>query len=148
MSNPDEISLDYLLVADGAHAVGGKLYVLGGGWDQLHVPQLPGQPFVPFSVAVGIMIPWNLTNRKLAFSIDVKDADGGNVAKVAAGEFEVGRPPGLRPGTAQRFQIAVPARPEFGSAGRYVIECAIEDKVLGHVAIEVSATPQAGLAQS
>src|SRR5450756_8364 len=75
MSDPDRISLDYLLVADGADAVGGKLYLLGGGWDRLMVPQLPGPPAVPFAVALGINVPWNLTNRKLGFSVDVLDAD-------------------------------------------------------------------------
>ena len=103
MSDPDNITLDYLLVADGADVVNGKLYLLGGGWDRLKVPQLPGPPAVPFAVAVGINVPWSLTNRKLGFSIDVLDADGGEVAQLAGGEFEVGRPPGLRAGTPQRF---------------------------------------------
>lgn len=44
MSEPDKVCLDYLLVADGAQVVGGKLYLLGDGWDRLVVPQLPGRP--------------------------------------------------------------------------------------------------------
>ena len=138
MSDPDNITLDYLLVADGADAVGGKLYLLGGGWDRLKVPQLPGPPAVPFAVAVGINVPWNLTNRKLGFSVDVLDADGGEVGQLAGGEFEVGRPPGLRAGTPQRFQITMPAQPQFGAAGRYVIRCSVDGAELGHTAIEVS----------
>jgi len=138
MSDPDSISLDYLLVADGADAVNGKLYLLGGGWDRLKVPQLPGPPAVPFAVATGINVPWSLTNRKLRFSIDVVDADGGDVAQLAGGEFEVGRPPGLRAGTQQRFQITVPAQPHFGRPGRYVIRCSVDGLELGHTAIEVS----------
>src|SRR5660397_182444 len=97
MSDPDKITLDYLLVADGAQVVGGKLYLLGGGWDRLTVPQLPG------------------------------------------GEFEVGRPTGLRSGTPQRFQLAGPTVPELPAAGRYVIQCAIDGEVIGHTAIEVMA---------
>ena len=104
MSDLDSISLDYLLVADSADVVNGKLYLLGGGWDSLKVPQLPGPPAVPFSVAVGIDVPWSLTNQKLRFSVDVLDADGGEVVQLVGGEFEVGRPPGLRAGTPQRFQ--------------------------------------------
>ena len=144
MSDPDKISLDYLLVADGAQVVGGKLYLLGGGWDRLTVPQLPGQPALPFAVAVGVNVPWSLTNRKMSFSIDVHDADGGHVGQLVGGEFEVGRPPGLRSGASQRFQIAGPAGPELPAAGRYVIECAIDGEVIGHTAIEVTAaTPAA-----
>lgn len=138
MSDPDSISLDYLLVADAADAVNGKLYLLGGGWDRLKVPQLPGPPAIPFHVAVGINVPWNSTNRKLRFAIDVLDADGGEVLQLAGGEFEVGRPPGLRAGTPQRFQLTVPAQPEFGAAGRYIVRCSVDGLELGHTAIEVS----------
>ena len=143
MSDPDKIGLDYLLVADGAQVVGGKLYLLGGGWDRLTVPELPGHPATPFSVAVGVNVPWNFTNRKMSFSIDVRNADGGHVGQLVGGEFEVGRPPGLRSGAPQRFQIAGPAGPEFPAAGRYVIECAIDGEVIGHTAIEVMAASPA-----
>jgi len=143
MSDPDKISLDYLLVADGAQVVGGKLYLLGGGWDRLTVSELPGQPATPFAVAVGVNVPWSLTNRKMSFSIDVRNADGGHVGQLVGGEFEVGRPPGLRSGAPQRFQIAGPAGPELPAAGRYVIECAIDGEAIGHTAIEVIAASPA-----
>jgi hypothetical protein len=139
MNDPDSVSLDYLLVADGAHVVGGKLYVLGGGWDRLTVPQLPGQPATPFAVAVGVRVPWGLTNRKLGFTMDVLDADGGEVARLAGGEFEAGRPPGLRVGAPQRFQLAVPAAPEFPEPGTYVIRCTVDGETLGQTTIEVTA---------
>ncbi len=137
MSDPDALSLDYLLVADSGDVVNGKLYLLGGGWDRLTVPQLPGTPTVPFTVAVGIDVPWSLTNQKHRFSLDVCDADGGEVAQLVGGEFEVGRPPGLRAGTPQRFQITVPAQPPFSAPGRYVIRCSVDAVELGHTAIEV-----------
>jgi hypothetical protein len=143
MSDPDKIGLDYLLVADGAQVVGGKLYLLGGGWDRLTVPELPGHPATPFSVAVGVNVPWSLTNRKMSFSIDVYDADGGHVGQLVGGEFEVGRPTGLRSATPQRFQLAGPASPEIPTAGRYVIQCAIDGEVIGHTAIEVMAASPA-----
>jgi hypothetical protein len=100
-------------------------------------------------VAVGINVPWNLTNRKLTLSVDVLDADAGSVAQLAGGEFEVGRPPGLRQGTSQRFQMVVPAQPQFAAAGRYVIQCSVDGEVLGHTAIEVmSATPEGDAKQT
>ena len=147
MNDLDQVSLDYLLVADAAEAVGGKLYMLGGGWDRLLVPALPGPPAAPFAVAIGINVPWTLTNRKLSLSVDVLDADGGHIAKLAGGEFEVGRPPGLRAGTSQRFQIAMSARPQFEAAGRFVIQCSVDGEVLGHAAIEVTSATPVGDAQ-
>jgi len=139
MSEPDELKIDYLLVADAADAVGGKLYLLGGGWDRLFVPQLPGPPVAPFCVAIGISVPWGMTNKKLRLAIDVLDADGREIAQVAGGEFEVGRPPGMRPGTPQRLQVAVPAQPRFPAEGRYVVRCSVDAAVLGSTAIEVTA---------
>ena len=139
MDTPDSISLDYMLVADSAQVLSGKLFVLGGGWDRLLVPELPGRPALPFSVAVGIVVPWSLTNRTFAFSLELADADGAVIDDLVAGEFEVGRPPGLRPGASQRFQIAGPAGPEFPSEGRYVIQCQVNGELLGHTAIEVGA---------
>ena len=107
MSDPDKISLDYLLVADGAQVVGGKLYLLGGGWDRLTVPRLPGPPAMPFSVALGVNVPWSLTNRKMSFSIDIHDADGGHVGLLVGGEFEVGRPQAFAPGPRSAFSSLV-----------------------------------------
>ncbi len=146
MRDPDELRLDYLLVSDAAEAVGGKLYLLGGGWDRLLVPHLPGPPAAPFAVAVGISVPWSMTNKKLRLSIDVLDADGGHVTHLAGGEFEVGRPVGMRAGVSQRFQVAVPAQPQFASEGRYVVQCAVDGAVLGGAAIEVAAATPVGAA--
>lgn len=139
---PDSIALDYILVADSAQVVGGKLFVLGGGWDRLFVPELPGSPALPFAVAVGIVVPWSMTNRKYAFSLELADLDGGVVADLVEGEFEVGRPPGLRAGAAQRFQIAGPAAPEFPAEGRYVVQCRVNGELLGHTVIEVTLAGQ------
>ena len=143
MSDPDELRLDYVLVADAGEVVGGKLYLLGGGWDRLLVPHLPGPPGAPFAVAVSISVPWNMTNKKLRLIIDVVDADGGDVSEIAQGEFEVGRPPGMRPGVSQRLQVAVPAQPQFTTEGRYVVRCSIDAAVLGSTAIEVAAATPA-----
>ncbi|MGO8685460.1 MAG: DUF6941 family protein [Thermoleophilia bacterium] len=137
MATPESIALDYILVADSAQVVGGKLFVLGGGWDRLLVPEIPGRPALPFAVAVGIVVPWDLTNRSYTFSLELADADGEIVDDLVKGEFEVGRPPGLRPGAAQRFQIAGPAGPEFPDEGRYVVQCRVNGELLGHTAIEV-----------
>src|SRR5436309_3077996 len=57
-----------MLLADAAQAVGGKMYVMGGGWTHVLVPQFPGYAPAPFSVAVGITVPYHLTNRRFAVS--------------------------------------------------------------------------------
>jgi hypothetical protein len=136
----DSLRLDYIMVADAAEVVAGKLYVLGGGWDRLIVPAVPGRPAMPFYVAFGLSVPWNLTNRAFEFAVEMLDADGGLIDTLVAGQFEVGRPPGLRAGTSQRMPLAGPAGPEFSHEGRYVIRCVVDGAVLGETAIEVTAS--------
>jgi hypothetical protein len=135
----DDIELEFFFVADGAQAVNGKLYVLGGGWTHLWLPEFPGRPPVPFSIAVGLKVPWNQTNRRVPWRIEIRDADDQAIGEepVAWGEFEQGRPPGLRPGADQRALFAVPIGSEFPEAGRYVYVFLLGNRELGRTMIEV-----------
>jgi len=137
MSVGTEIDVDFLLLADGAEAVGGKLYILGGGWTHLFVPEVPGPPFGPFAVALGVAVPYHLTNRRFTFMLELTDADGNRVGDVMTGEFEQGRPPGIRPGASQPILLAVNARPEFPAAGRYTFTALIDDRPMRSVSFEV-----------
>jgi hypothetical protein len=88
-----------LILCDSAQEMGGKLYVLGGGWSQLHQPNVP----TPMALAILIKVPWNQANEKHQFEAVLMNADGDRVEfegnQVAAqGEFETGRPAGLKPG--------------------------------------------------
>jgi hypothetical protein len=102
---PSGISTDFMILCDSAQVQGNKLYVLGGGWSQITVRQFPAQHGL--TVAAGILVPWMDTNVRHKFEIGVRTEDGDALAK-AQGEFEQGRPPGLLPGSAQRFMVAVP----------------------------------------
>jgi hypothetical protein len=132
----DEFEIDFMMLADGAQAVGGKIYILGGGWTHIFVPQFPGKPAMPFWLAIGITVPWHLTNRRFTFSIELNDADGQRIEEVAAGEFEQGRPPGLRPGTPQRVLLAVGASPEFPESGRYEFKASVDGQMLRSTSFE------------
>lgn len=102
-----------MLLADAAQAVGGKLYVLGGGWSQI------GPDPSPMALAIKIEVPWDETNVKHTAALELVDADGQPVVvenpqgagplRVEA-QFEVGRPPGVKPGTP----IDVPMALTFG----------------------------------
>lgn len=95
-----EPSVDFALIADAVQAVGGKLYVMGGGWDTLWVRQLPARHH---SLAIGarLRIPWTYAGRALSLTIDLQDEDGKSV--FATGPLKhtltVGRPPGLPDGS-------------------------------------------------
>ena len=99
-----------LLLADSAQAVGGKLYVLGGGWSII------GPDPAPMALAIKIEVPWSETNVRHSVEVQLLTADGEPVtADGAAGpepisvraDFEVGRPPGLKPGTPIDVPLAM-----------------------------------------
>lgn len=121
-----------MMLADSAQAVGGKLYILGGGWS------VTGPQPCPSAIAVLVAVPWNETNRKHRIKVELLDADyrpvlvptpEGNAPMLISGEFEVGRPPGIIPGSAIdipfAFNIgAIPLPPDR----RYVWKLTIDDK--------------------
>ena len=121
-----------MMLADSAQAVQGKLYILGGGWS------LTGPQPSPSAIAVLISVPWNETNRKHGVKVELLDADyrpvlvptpGGNAPLVISGEFEVGRPPGIIPGSSIEIPFAfnigpIPLQP----GARYVWKLAIDGK--------------------
>ena len=111
-----------MLLADYAVVSDGKLTVVGGGWSQT------GPEPASFGIALLIQVPWDQANTVHSFSVELLDADGVPVvvdadddeqAVAFGGEFEVGRPPGLKPGTPLDFPVAVNSTPLPLEAGRY-----------------------------
>lgn len=146
-TNIDRISVDHLMVADGAQAVGGKLYILGGAWDRIMLPDIPGAAQLPFYLVFSMNIPYALTNRKINFGVSVHDSDGELILEAAQGQLEQGRPPGLRPGTPQRIPFAAALNPTFPDEGRYLIRVTADGDPAAETAIEVvRAIPQSPLA--
>ena len=108
-----------MILADYAQVADGKLTIVGGGWS------VTGPRPTPFAIALLFEVPWDQANVKHRFRLDLVDADGHMVFMPTAeesedpvaleGEFETGRPPGLKPGTtlvgADRVQPARPADP-------------------------------------
>jgi hypothetical protein len=104
------VEIEWLILADSAQVVANKLYLLGGGWDRLTVTK--GFPFDQrCAIAVAIKVPWNETNQKHTFEIEVlsedqKTEEPKSIAKIQ-GQFEVGRPVGIPAGQEQRIQLAI-----------------------------------------
>lgn len=111
-----------LLLADYAVVSDGKLTIVGGGWSQT------GPDPASFGIALLIQVPWDQANTVHSFSVELLDTDGtpvvvdseeGEQAVAFGGEFEVGRPPGIKPGTPLDFPVAVNSTPLPLEAGRY-----------------------------
>lgn len=99
-----------LLLCDFAQEVGGKLYIVGGGFSKAISW---GQP-INMALAVKLDVPWHAANTKLKFVLALLTEDGRVVHAPdgtpirADGEFEVGRPPGLTAGTSLDAAMAIP----------------------------------------
>jgi hypothetical protein len=112
-----------LLLADAAQEVLGKLYILGGGWS------VTGPDVPPMALAIKLDVPWSDANASHAFELALVDTDGravevndgpDGIREVRiVGSFEVGRPPGLPPGSDIdcAFTVNVGAIPL--ASGRY-----------------------------
>ncbi len=121
------MQVDWLILADSAQVVGNKLYLLGGGWDRLVVnKEFPTEHRV--GIALALRVPWNQTNERHEFEIEIASEDGATIAKVG-GNFEVGRPPGIPPGQDQRIQLAVEANIKFERPGTFVISAKLDGEI-------------------
>lgn len=126
-----------IILCDSAEAVGGKLYILGGGWS------VTGPDPSPSALAIKIDVPWTDANRPIPVEVSLITADGGpvlapdrqgNPKPVAVRlDIEVGRPPGLPHGTPLDATVAfgVPALP-LAQGQRYVWRLAIDGESKPH----------------
>ena len=113
-----------IILCDAAVAdPGGKVHMLGAGWSQT------GTPTAPHAVAVLAKIPWDRANERIPMVVRLVDADGRNVGLSGPdgepvqvethGEFEVGRPPGMEPGSPIDASFAMTIQSMPLPPGRY-----------------------------
>lgn len=131
------MNVEWLILADAAQVVGGKLYLLGGGWDVLTAAAgFPLQQRV--TIAAAFTVPWTETNSPHNVEIEITDSDGNSLGTIT-GRIEMGRPPGLPQGSDQRAQLATEIGLNFPAAGTYVIVARVEGREEKRVAFRVQA---------
>jgi hypothetical protein len=98
-----------MMLADSAQVAEGKLYVMGGGWT------VTGPEPSPFALAGIVEVPWHLTDEEHVLRFELIDLDGspvmvptpdGDAPFFIEAKFEVGRPPGTRPGATLSMPFA------------------------------------------
>lgn len=132
------MEIEWLILADSAQVVANKLYLLGGGWDRI---PLNKDALQHFAVAVSIKVPWDETNRRHTFGIEVlsEDQNTEELKKIAkiGGQFEVGRPVGIPIGKEQRIQLALDIGLKFDSPGTKKIVTSLDEAVSKELPFEV-----------
>jgi hypothetical protein len=85
----------------------GKIYIHGGGVDQLHVAQIPG-PLRALFLVVRVAIPWHMLGEPHTFKIRALDLDRhpiGPTDPLITTPFELGKPAGHRPGDESAINL-------------------------------------------
>ncbi len=99
-----------MMLCDNVQVIGGKLYILGGGWDMV------GPAATPMGVALKIDVDWNeigIDHHGELFLVDedgqpaILEAAEGPQAVEVAFDFRVERPPGIREGSSLTVLIPV-----------------------------------------
>ena len=136
-----------LMLADAAQAIDNKLYLLGGGWS------VTGPDPSPSALAIALKVPWDEANRRHDLRVELLDADGRPITigdppedrpVVIESNFEVGRPPGLRPGTPIDLAMAVSLGPvPLPPGGRFEWRLSIDGHSESHWHAAFSTRPPA-----
>ncbi len=128
-----------MILCDYAEELGGKLYMMGGGWSRNFTPNHPTN----MALAIKLTIPWNEANRPYDITVRLvdenhepfRDPDGNEVALM--GKVEVGRPAGLRPGSNLDAALALRFDGLVLPPGTYVWELLINRNVLESTVFDV-----------
>lgn len=133
------MDVEWIILADAAEAVNNELYLLGGGWAAITANRpLPTQHSC--AAAVAFSVPWDETERRHSIEIVVEDP-GGDVLVSVPGQVEVGSPPGVPIGSAQRVLMAVKMILPLAHLGDYAVVAKVEGRESKRVPFSVVAGP-------
>jgi Family of unknown function (DUF6941) len=135
------MKIGFLLLTDHSEAVNGKLYVNGGGWNVLRLPELPHE--WSFHIALGIDVGWDETNRRHDLRVNLHDPDGVELSEGLSAEFETGRPPGMPPGQEQRLVMSIGTSATFSTHGPHAAVVQVNGEELGRARFYLMEGPPA-----
>jgi hypothetical protein len=128
-----------MLLCDYAEELGGKLYIMGAGWTLLRTPYQPSN----MALAIKLSVPWHQANEPHNLIIRLVTEDGKPVTNeqdeevVLGGKVEVGRPPGIRPGSSLDLPLAAKVSGLVLEPGTYRWELEVDETPMGRVAFDV-----------
>ena len=130
------MEVGFLLLADHSESVNGKLYMNGGGWNVLNLPELPHE--WAFHIALGLDVGWDETNTHHELTVSVHDPDGVELGEALEAEFEAGRPPGMPAGQEQRLVMSIGTAATFSTAGPHAAVVHADGEEIGRARFYVA----------
>ena len=125
------------MLADAAQVQGGKLFVLGGGFDTISAREMP---VVHRSLALAMVaeVDPEERHRDLEITIELVDEDGHSLDVEARGKLRVGAPPNLPPGAHSVVPIVSPFyNLKFPEAKGYAFVVKFESEELARVRFRI-----------
>jgi hypothetical protein len=127
-----------LILCDHAEAVNGKLYIMGAAWNLL---QAPGAP-INIALAIIVKVAWDEADRAHELLAELVTADGETVEMggdpvAPHGRFEIGRPPGIKPGSTLNMPLAFNLNGLVLDAGQYEWRLTIDDTLVARAPFTV-----------
>lgn len=125
------------MLADAAQVQGGKLYVMGGGFDTISARSLP-VVHRNLTLAMVAEIQPDERHRDLEIAISLVDEDGQGLDIEAKGKLRVGAPPNLPPGATSIVPIVSPFHNvRFAEAKGYAFTVSFEEQEIARVRFRV-----------
>ena len=114
------MKIEYALLADAAQAVGGKIFVLGGGWNLFRSANFPAP--VQLAVAIGLGFTSNEVGIKCPISVVIADDAGVPIIPEVKGQVEAGQTAPDMPQTASvKIPVAININLSLPHPGTYGI---------------------------
>jgi Family of unknown function (DUF6941) len=112
--------IEYVVLADAVQAVGGKLYILGGGWSIFRSANFPTP--IQIGLAISLSFGADEAGMKVPLSIIIADEAGVPIVPEMKGQIEIGPPiTDLPNGITRRMPFAANMGIMLPRAGRYTI---------------------------
>ena len=119
---------EFLMLADGAEATNGKIFILGGGIDRHASASFDPAAQLQADIACSVLVEWGEANRTFAVALKMVDEDE-HTAVALEFTMETGRPPGAKPGPAVADPVGGPRAIPHPASGRISARDGIERRV-------------------
>jgi len=114
------MKIEYALLADAAQAVGGKVFILGGGWNVFRAASYPAP--VHLAIAIGLGFTSTEVGIKYPLNVVVADEAGVPIIPEMKGQVDTGRPaPDVPTGAAVKVPVAINMNMALPHPGTYAI---------------------------